>query len=90
MREQDRKHLEELRISPEAIAKTEEVLKFWGIEVLFVKCTQCGKLCYSPSVPGRYRRKKLPAELFYNRNLIGFTDRHGDVVCLPCEDANFG
>jgi hypothetical protein len=48
MNTQERKRLEELRLSQEVIAKTEEVLRVWEIEESFLTCSQvpvgsCGR-----------------------------------------------
>jgi len=89
MNPQDRKRLEELRISAEAIAKAEAVLAFWGIDKLFVPCSFCGRLCYDPEVPRtKHRRKKLPSELFWDSNNLGFADPDG-VICWPCDEERF-
>lgn len=86
---EDRKRLEELRISPEAIAKAEEVLAFWGVDQLFVTCSSCGRPCYNPKVPRRkHRRKRLPSELFWDSNNLGFEDPEG-VICWACDEAGF-
>jgi hypothetical protein len=90
MNPNDRKRLEALRFSPEVIAKTEEVLRVWGVEDLFATCSSCGKPCYGPDVPRRqYRRKKLPAELFWRRELFACRNSTGSVVCFPCDDFEF-
>lgn len=87
---QDRQRLEALRISPQAIAKAEEVLAFWGTDApLFVPCSYCGQPCYNPEIPrGKYHRKKLPSELFWDIDNLGFEDPEG-VICWPCDDARF-
>lgn len=89
MKPQDRKMLESLRISQEVIEKAEAVLKLWGIEELFTVCSFCGKPCYRPEVPrGRVHRKKLPAELFYKREVRSFREDDGTAICEPCEEWN--
>jgi len=85
-----RKRLAGLGFSPEVVARTEEVLQLWEVEDLFAKCSYCGKDCYAPDLPrGKYRRKKLPAELFWNRELLGFRDREGAVICWWCDEIQF-
>jgi hypothetical protein len=87
---QDRKRLEDLRFAPEVIARTEEVLRVWGEPALFATCSYCGKVCLHPDLPrGKHLRKKLPADLYLKRELIGFRDHAGEVICLPCDDFQF-
>jgi hypothetical protein len=75
MKPEDRKMLEDFRFSPEVIAEAEEVLRPWEIEDLFATCSYCGKQCFNPGLPkGKRRRKKLPADLFAKRELLGFRD----------------
>jgi hypothetical protein len=86
----DRKRLEDLRSPPDVIARTEEVLRLWGVEDLFATCSYCGKPCYNPDLPKRqYRRKKLPADLFLKQDLLGFRDSSGEVICWPCDELEF-
>ncbi|OWK36036.1 hypothetical protein FRUB_08599 [Fimbriiglobus ruber] len=62
----------------------------WGIERLFVTCSYCGKPCYNPDLPGGKRlRKKLPADLFLKRDLLGFKDHAGEMICWPCDEWEF-
>jgi len=90
MNPRDRKRLEDLRFSPEVIAKTEEVLSTWGVEELFAKCSFCGKVCFNPDLPrGKHLRKKLPSDLFLRRELVGFRYEDGSVICWPCDDFQF-
>ncbi len=90
MKAKDRKTLETLRFSPEVIAKTEEVLQLWEIEDLFATCSYCGRVCYNPDLPkGQHRRKKLPADLFWKRDLLGFRDTSGEVICWACDEEQF-
>ena len=90
MNPQDRKRLEDLRFDPEVIARTEKVLRVWGEPELFAKCSYCGKVCYNPDLPrGQHLRKKLPADLFLKRDLGGFRDHAGEVICWPCDDFEF-
>lgn len=90
MNPSDRKRLVDLRFSADAIARTEEVLRLWGVEDLFATCSYCRKPCYNPDLPrGKFHRKKLPAEMFWRRELIGFRDELGDIVCWPCDDFQF-
>jgi hypothetical protein len=89
MKPQDRKRLEELRLSPEVIAKTEDVLRVWEIEDLFVVCSFCGKPCINPKLRRKqYRRKKPPAELFEKIEL-GFEGHDGSIICWSCDNAQF-
>ncbi len=86
----DRQRLIELGFTSEVIAKTEEVLQFWGVSPLFVTCYACGKVCHNPDLPPRkYKRKKLPAVLFHRYELLSKRDSDGDVLCLPCDDYQF-
>jgi hypothetical protein len=86
MTAQDRQRLVALGLSAEVIAKTEEVLRVWEVDVLFVTCSVCGKPCISPEVRKRqYRRKTPPAELFHKAPL-GFREDDGDIICWPCDD----
>jgi hypothetical protein len=79
-----------LRFPAEVIARTAEVLQAWGDPELFAKCSYCGKVCLHPDLPrGKHLRKKLPAELFHKRELIGLRDSAGEVICLPCDDFQF-
>ena len=90
MNPHDRKRLEDLRFSPEVVAKTEEVLRVWGVEDVFAKCSYCGKHCFNPDLPrGKHLRKKLPADLFLRRELVGFRDEDGTIICWPCDDFRF-
>lgn len=90
MNPRDRKRLEDLRFSPEVIARTEETLRLWEIEDLFATCSRCGKPCYNPDLPkGKHLRKKLPVDLFLKRDLLGFRDRQGDVICWACDELEF-
>jgi hypothetical protein len=87
---QYRKRLEDLRFAPEVIARTEEVLRVWGEPELFATCSYCGKVCFHPDLPpGKHLRKKLPADLFLKREMVGFRDRAGEVICGPCDDFQF-
>ena len=87
MKPQDRKILESLRISQEAIEKAETILNLWGIKELFTTCSHCRKPCYHPDIPrGRVHRKKLPAELFYKREVRSFRDADGTAICESCEE----
>lgn len=89
MTAQDLKQLQRLGLSAEVIAKTEEVLRVWEVESLFVACSSCGQLCIHPDVRRRqYRRRKPPAELF-DKTPLGFRDEAGDIVCFPCDDAQW-
>ena len=89
MNVQDRKRLEALNFPPEAIAKTEEVLNLWGVEELFVLCSYCGKHCINPKVRNsKFRRRKPPSDLFRIAEL-GFNDRHGQIICWPCDEQSF-
>jgi hypothetical protein len=90
MKPQDRKRLEDLRFPPDVIARAEEVLRVWEVEDLFAVCSSCGEPCYNPDLPGgKYRRKKLPADLFLKRDLLGFRDSTGAVICWPCDEFHF-
>ncbi|QDU18993.1 hypothetical protein [Urbifossiella limnaea] len=90
MDSRDRKRLEELKFSAEVIAKTEAVLSLWGVDELFARCTYCKKICFSPYLPkGKHMRKKLPADLFLRRELVGFRDESGEVICWPCDEFQF-
>ena len=85
-----RKRLSDLGFSPEDIGRTEEVLRLWEVEDLFAKCSYCGKDCYHPDLPkGKYLRKKLPADLFWKRELLGFRDHAGEVICWWCDEMQF-
>jgi hypothetical protein len=87
---QDRKRLEQLGFAPEVIAKTEEVLKVWEVEELFVTCTYCGKPCFHPDLKRQRRhRKRLPADLFAKMEHVGFYDNQGEVICWPCDEREF-
>ena len=89
MTAQDRKMLEELRLSQEVIARTEEVLRVWEVEELFVVCSYCSKPCINPDVRRRqFRRKKPPADLFL-KAAIGFRDWEGRVICWACDEDEF-
>lgn len=90
MKPQDRKQLEALCFPPEVIARTEEVLRLWGVADLFATCSYCGKPCYNPDLHrGKHLRKKLPADLFWKQELVSRRDRAGDVICVPCDDYKF-
>jgi hypothetical protein len=90
MKANDHKRLEDLRFSPEVIAKTEAVLRLWAIEDLFATCSHCGRDCYNPDLPkGQHRRKKLPADLFWKRDLLGFRGTSGQVICWACDEEEF-
>ncbi len=90
MRPIDRNQLELLRFSPDVIERTEAVLKVWGVEDLFAKCSYCGKVCLNPDLPrGKRLRKKLPADLFHRRELIGFREEDCQIICWPCDDFQF-
>lgn len=88
MHPQDRARLVTLGFSPEVVARTEEVLRVWEVEILFTTCTYCRKPCFVPELCTRQtkRRKKLPADLFLKRHLVSRRDRDGDPRCYPCED----
>jgi len=89
MNVQDRKILESLNFPSEAIAKTEDVLRLWEVDELFVLCSYCGKHCINPKVRNRkLRRKKPPSELFRIAEL-GFDDRDGRFICWPCDEKQF-
>ncbi|MEO1618378.1 MAG: hypothetical protein AAFV88_21175 [Planctomycetota bacterium] len=89
MNAQDRKRLEELDFPSDDIAKTEEVLRIWGVDELFVLCFYCGKHCISPKVRNsKFRRCKPPSDLFRIAEL-GFNDRDGRVICWPCDEERF-
>lgn len=86
MNVEDRKRLEQARLSPEAIAKLDEVLRVWEVDRLFVTCGYCGTPCISPEVrKHKFRRKKPPSELFWKVPL-GFAEPDGDFICVPCYD----
>lgn len=87
MQDRDFAKLQELGFSAEVISKTDEVLRIWEIDRLFVECSYCGKLCYNPELPGRrFKRKKLPSELFWNQDLLGWLDVYSNKpICEPCE-----
>jgi hypothetical protein len=90
MKKPDRERLEQLKFPPETIARTEEVLALWGVADLFATCSFCRKPCFNPDLPkGKHLRKKLPAELFWRRELVGFRDESGEVICWPCDDFQF-
>lgn len=90
MKPQDRKRLEDLRFASEVIVRTEEVLGVWGDPELFAKCSYCGKVCFNPDLPrGKHLRKKLPADLFLKRELVGFWDHDHEVICWLCDDFQF-
>lgn len=91
MNPNDRKRLEDLKFSAEVIARTEEVLRLWEIENLFAVCVDCGKPCYNPDLPrGKFRRKKLPADLFQRRELWSYRKKRTDeIVCWPCDEIRF-
>jgi hypothetical protein len=90
MKPGDRKRLEDLHFSPEVVARTDDVLRLWDVEDLFAKCSYCGKPCFNPDLPrGKHLRKKLPADLFQRRELVGFRDESGEVICRPCDDFQF-
>lgn len=88
---QDRARLVTLGYTPEVIARTEEVLRVWEVEVLFTTCAWCKKPCFVPELCTRQtkRRKKLPADLFLNRRLLSVRDRDGEPRCQPCDDWQF-
>lgn len=86
----DRKRLDDLRFASEVISRTEEVLRVWGDPELFATCRYCGKVCFHPDLPrGKHLRKKLPADLFLKRELLGFRDDFDNVICWPCDDEQF-
>jgi hypothetical protein len=86
----DHKRLQDLRFTPDVIARTEEVLRVWGEPELFSTCSYCGKICFHPDLPGgKHLRKKLPADLRLRQELVGFRDRAGAVICWPCDDFQF-
>ncbi len=91
MTAQDRTRLESLGFSTDTIARTEDVMRVWEMEDLFTTCEYCHKTCYRPEACSKrqYRRKKLPAELFLKRELLGFRDSEGAVICWPCDEFQF-
>lgn len=90
MNAEDRTRLKGAGFSAEVITAVEEILRLWEIERLFTRCSYCGGDCYHPDLPkGKYRRRKLPAELFLNQERLGFRDELGDVVCWRCDDSHF-
>jgi hypothetical protein len=57
----DRKRLDDRRFPPTVVAETDEVLRAWGIEVRFARCSYCAEVCFNPGLLKRkYRRKQLP------------------------------
>ena len=90
MNPEDRQRLNDLRFPADVIARTEEVLRAWGVERLFTTCCHCGKACLDPDLPrGKRLRKRLPADLFHRREMVGCRDTRGRVACLPCDDFEF-
>lgn len=90
MKNSDEKKLQKLKFSPEVIEKVKETLNVWGIDQLFTTCSYCNAVCYDPNVPrSRYRRKKLPAELFYDVSLMGFLNNDQAVICGSCDEEQF-
>ncbi len=89
MTEQERKYLEAAGLSADIIAKTEEVLQVWEIELLLVICAFCDRLCLNPLISKRqYRRKTPPSELFLKLRL-GLPDKFDGIICLPCDNARW-
>ncbi len=90
MNPHDRERLEALHFSVDVIERTEDVLRVWEFEDLFTRCSYCGQVCYNPDLSRRqYRRKKLPADLFLKRELLGFRDHEGGVICRACDEEQF-
>ncbi len=91
MNPQDRARLVSLGYSAEVIARTEEVLKVWEVDVLFTTCAWCRKPCFVPELCDRSKRKrkKLPADLFLKRHLLSVRDRDKEPRCVPCDDYVF-
>ncbi len=86
MHSRDLALLQQLGFSAEVIAKTDSVLQAWEIDRLFVECSYCGKACYNPDLPGgRFKRLKLPSELFWNQELLTWWDRDDKPICETCE-----
>jgi hypothetical protein len=89
MTTQDRKLLEGAGLSPEDIARTEEVLRIWEVETLFLRCSFCGKPCIVPEVRLRQFRRKKPPSVLFQKFPVGYRDRDGDIICGPCDDAQW-
>jgi hypothetical protein len=89
MNVQDRERLESLGFPLADIVKTEDVLNVWEVKQLFVLCAYCGMHCISPNVRNsKFRRKKPPSSLFQIAEL-GFNDKHGRIICWPCDEKRF-